>query len=426
LTWAPRAILGIATLAALTLIGRPVGLGVTVMLIAVYGVRPLDTRRLKGSDPCVLLAAALAGVATLRAAAWVVWPAIVGSLAVASLAAAGGAGWRQVALGLVRIAALPRGSLIVLRAMPRQGRPALRAAGIAVLLLAVFVPLFTTADAAFAHLLDAVVPQESADRPVARAAVWLAIVALGGALLQAGAAEPVRGAHAARHQLARVEWTVPLTLLVTLFATFVALQLTTLYGGNDYVLKTSGLTYAEYARSGFVQLIVAAALTLGVIAATARWAADERLRRILLGALCALTLVVLASAYTRLHLYEDAYGFTRLRLAADAAIVWLAALFVLVLAAGATRRTRWLPRGVVALSATGMLAFALSNPDGRIAAHNIERYERTGRIDTSVLRRLSPDAAPALERLRPRLLPVTCVPADGIVAFNVGRARAAC
>jgi uncharacterized protein DUF4153 len=419
-TWAPRAVLAIAILAALTLVGRPVGLGLTLVLIAVFAAA-----RRRGVT-WWLLAGALAAVATLRAAAWVVWPALVMSVAIASLAATGGAGWRQVGVGLVRAFGMPRAPLVVLRAAPRQGRPALRAAGIAVLLLAVFVPLFVTADAAFAHLLDAIVPQESADRPITRAAVFLVVAALGGGLILAARAEPPRGAGPARFTLARVEWTVPLALLVALFAAFVALQLTALYGGNDYVLKTSGLTYAEYARSGFAQLIAAAALTLAVIAAAARWASDGRLLRALLGALCALTLVVLASAFTRLHLYEDAYGFTRLRLAADAAILWLAGLFVLVLLAGATRRARWLPRGVVALSATGLLAFAVSNPDGRIAARNIDRYERTGRIDTSVLRGLSADATPALRRLSPRLVPATCAPPDGVVGFNVGRARAAC
>jgi hypothetical protein len=379
-----------------------------------------------------VLAAALAGVATLRDAAWVVVPSLVASLGLASLAATGGMSWRQVALGLVRIGAMTEGGVTVLRRTPRPvGRPALRAAGIALVLLTVFVPLFATADAAFAHLLDAIVPQESADHPVSRTLTWLAVVALGGALIQAGQAGPLRGARPAGHVLARVEWAVPLTLLVGLFAAFVALQLTALYGGNDYVLRTSGLTYAEYARTGFAQLIAAAALTLAVIAATARWAPDEPLRRILLGALCALTLVVLASALTRLGLYESAYGFTRLRLAADAAILWLAGLFVLVIAAGATRRTSWLPRGAVALSATGILAFAVSNPDGRIADRNVERFERTGRIDTSVLAHLSADAAPALTRLPPNL--ATCTTrhtsrelenAEGLAGLNLARSRA--
>jgi hypothetical protein len=54
----------------------------------------------------------------------------------------------------------------------------------------------------------------------------------------------------------------------------------------------------------------------------------------------------------------------------------------------------------VALSATGLLAFAVGNPDGRIAERNVDRYERTGRIDTGVLAHLSADAVPALARGR--------------------------
>ena len=101
-----------------------------------------------------------------------------------------------------------------------------------------------------------------------------------------------------------------------------------------------------------------------MIAAAARWASVSRL---LLGALCVLTLVVLASALTRLGLYMDAYGFTRLRLTAEAVILWLGAVFALLLIAGAARRRGWLPRATVALTAAAMLAFAVSDPDRRIA-----------------------------------------------------------
>jgi hypothetical protein len=60
------------------------------------------------------------------------------------------------------------------------------------------------------------------------------------------------------------------------------------------VLHTDGLTYAEYARSGFWQLSFVTALTLVVLAGAARWApraepADRSLIRVVLGALAALT-----------------------------------------------------------------------------------------------------------------------------------------
>jgi hypothetical protein len=202
------------------------------------------------------------------------------------------------------------------------------------------------------------------------------------------------------------------------------------------VLRTAGLTYAEYAREGFAQLMATAVLTLAVMAAAARWArrtgpADKRLLRTLLGCLCILCLVVLASALTRLDLYEQAFGYTRARVAAHATMLWLGGLFALVLVAGAVRRIAWLPRAVVALSAGGLLAFAASDPDHRIAAHNVERYERTGRIDPGVLATLSPDAAPALADLPPRL--AACATGrvrrdlsrpDGAAGFSLARRRA--
>jgi hypothetical protein len=434
---AALAVLAAAAVAGATLPGHPLGFGLSVVAVVLIAAAALAAgRRDAWSVAWWLGAAALAAVPSLRAAAWVAWPCVVAATALASLAATGGAGWRQVALGLVRIVRLPTGTAPVLRAplaaSPRAGwRHTLQAAGIGVLLLSVFVPLFASADAAFAHILDAVVPQEAVDRPVTRAAVWLAAVVLGGALLQAGRDGPAAAGTPGRPRLARIEWALPLTALVALFSTFVALQIATLYGGHDYVLRTAGLTYAEYAHQGFAQLMAAAALTLLVIAGAARWTRDERLLRALLAALCALTLVILASALTRLHLYEEAYGFTPLRLAADGAILWLAGLFVLVPAAGAARRAGWLPRAVVALSAVGMLAFAVSDPDRRIAEHNVDRFERTGRIDTSVLTNLSADAAPALMRLPPHLRACTTAwmrrdlaTPDGLAGLNAGRAGA--
>ena len=430
----PLALAACALLAAAVLVGRPAGLGLAVTAWALIAVaaRPRD------AWPVAFWAgaAALAGVAALRTAPWVVWPALATAAALASLAASGGATWRQLAAGVARIARLD-GALAVMRpvatARPRGDwrSPALGAV-IGGVLLAIFIPLFASADAAFAHLLSTAMPDEPVSRPFARAAVFLAVLAAGAGLLWAAAAGvPRAGEGAGAARLARLSWAPPLIALVALFAGFVALQLTTLYGGDEHVLRTAGLSYAQYAREGFAQLIAAAALTLAVIAAGVRWAPAGRLRDALLGALCALTLVVLASALTRLGLYEEAYGFTRLRLAAHGAILWLGGLFVLVLAAGLARRAGWLPRAAVAFTGLAVLAFALADPDRRIAEHNVDRYERTGKLDEDYLAELSLDAAPALARLPDRL--AGCATAsmerelarpDGLAGLNLARSRA--
>ena len=57
--------------------------------------------------------------------------------------------------------------------------------------------------------------------------------------------------------------------------------------------------------------------------------------------LLALTAVVLVSAYTRLRLYQDAYGWTELRFVVAMAIGWLAAALAIVAGLLLTRRTAW-------------------------------------------------------------------------------------
>jgi len=204
--------------------------------------------------------------------------------------------------------------------------------------------------------------------------------------------------------LASWEWAVPLVLLDLLFAGFVAVQVRVLFGGEDHVRDTAGLTYANYARQGFWQLAAVTVLTLIVIAVVVRridraGRRDRVLARVLLGLLCALSLVVVASALHRMSLYENEFGYTRLRLSVMAVELWLGAVFVLLLAAGVRMSGRWLPRAVLVSAVIGVLGFAALDPDGYIAGRNVDRYAETGRLDVAYLRGLSVDAVPELDRL---------------------------
>ena len=429
--WAGRAVVGIAIAGALVVVGAPLGLGMTLTLLAFGTVaaavrRPAavpeedlrrrrePTRADRWRSVWWVLAAALAVVPTLRAATWVVVPCVLVALALASLGAGGGRSWGELSSGLAAVwARLPLGAVLATRvAGSVNGRgAALRGGLLAAGLLLVFVPLLMSADAAFAEVLQRVTP--NLDMPVERALAAALFAAGGGALVYAGLA-PLPPATVAppRRRLSRLEWGLPLGALVVLLGAFVALQLATLFGGDRHVLNTAGLTYAQYARSGFAQLLGVAALTLAVVAAAHRWAPGARP---LLAVLCLLTLVVLASALKRLGLYEDAYGFTRLRFAAHATLLWLGAIFALVLVA----RPAWLPRAALAITGATVLLFALADPDRRIADHNVERWQRTGKIDVQYARGLSADATPALVSL----LECAELPQDGD-GFNLARRRA--
>src|SRR4051812_9831253 len=428
-----RAVLGLALLAGVALVGPPAGIGLTLTLFALGfavaaapapapGVDLRVAARASGRDRWArvwwTLAAALACIPMLRAATWVVVPSVAAATALAALAVGGHVRTlaTRVPVGTWRTstAAWEGGSA-------RGALPAVRGGAIAAGLLALFVPLLLSADAAFAQLVGDVLPRASVDLPFSRVCVFLLVLGAGGALLDAGARPSPRVGAAPRRRLGRTEWAVPLAALVALLAAFVATQLAVLLGHDRHLLGTA-VTYSEYARMGFAQMAVVAALTLLVIAGAARWARDGGvLLRALLGALCVLTLVVIASALRRLELYEEAYGFTRLRLTADAILLWLGALFVLVLAAGAFGAA-WLPRAAVAVTGAAVLLFGLSDPDRRIASRNLAH----GRVDVGYLAGLGPDALPALAGVPQAACAIAARlgPEDGIVGWNVARERA--
>ncbi|SNT53134.1 protein of unknown function [Rhodococcoides kyotonense] len=356
---------------------------------------------------------ALATVPAFRAAEWLTSLSIWCAIVVAGAVACRGRTWTGLALGAVVPVLLParvcrwasRGARDMRTGGVRSGRVA-AVVGATGVLVVVFGALFAAADPVFAGVVDVVTPEWDPDAVVGRA--FLFVVVGGGAL---GAAYVVSTpprfdmlARASRSRFRLWEWTIPLSALVVVFGVFVTVQATTLFGGQQHVLVTDGLTNAEYARQGFWQLLAVTGLTLAVLAVIVRKAArettaDSVVLRVLLGALCALSLVVVASALHRMSLYEKQYGYTTLRLFVTAVELLLGVVFVLVMIAGITMSGSWLPRAVGVSAVAAVLGLAVLNPDAYIARHNVERFEQTGRIDVAYLRSLSADAARELDGL---------------------------
>ncbi len=303
------------------------------------------------------------------------------------------------------------------------------------LALLVFGLLFVSADAIVASWVDVVLPDITVDSIVLRVFVAVAVAAatLGAAYLAVNPPNvQVLSSGRPRSVAHRFEWLVPVLLVDAVFALFVAAQLSVLFGGHDYVQQTTGLTYAEYVHEGFGQLTVATLLTFLVVWAASHWAgdsgADRSWLRVSLGLLCALTLVVVGSALYRMHLYQEAYGFTRLRLFVDTFEGWLGLLVIAVAVAGVVRWGVWVPRFALVTGVAGLLGLAVINPDAWIAERNLDRYADTGRIDWYYLRNLSGDAVPAF-RDRPAAEVLCGMPRywsqdDAWLAWNLGRSRA--
>jgi hypothetical protein len=185
-----------------------------------------------------------------------------------------------------------------------------------------------------------------------------------------------------------------------LFGSFLAVQVEYLFGGQA-LLDARGLRYADYARAGFAELVIVALGTLvvliGTSAVTRRDApAEQRRFAVLFGAVATMVLVMLASAFQRLLLYEQAYGFTSERITAHIFMIWLALLFVVLIVLEASRRQRLMILACV-IAVTGFaVSPGISNIDDLIVRQNVPLNRE---LDAEYLANLSSDAVPALAEL---------------------------
>ncbi|MFG1682772.1 DUF4153 domain-containing protein [Nonomuraea sp. NPDC049269] len=438
--WLLPAAAGAGVFSAVALPDAQVGLGV-VLVAMVLGAAALPAvlRRITPWTVMFGLTAYwLIAMAAVRDADWLVGILFLAGCGLLALAVSGaGFGWLGVIRGgasvLLALGPVPWFLAKPLKKLTAKRRilPMLTALGITAVLLLVFGLLFASADAVFASYLERLTttPDWAESVPLRIFLFVVGAVLLAAVVLVAlrPVVDPV--GPEVKFGVTRSIWLVPLTAVNLLFAAFVAVQITALFGGNALVLKTVGLTYAEYARQGFFQLVIVSLFVLGIVAVAAGLLRTERRERWLLagqlGVLCALTMVVLASALHRMDLYTDAYGLSRLRLSVQATVWWLGALFALVMLAGTVRLlgrgSGWLPRTIVLVTGLGLGAFAIVNPDLQVAQTQLE-VRGVAKLDADYLGDLGAEAVPALDRLpEPQR---SCVLADVVAANGLNRADA--
>ena len=349
-------------------------------------------------------------------------------------------------------AAIPAAVVSLLRPLakllPGRRRPLVvpRALLIAFPVGIAFAVLFASADPVFAKLVGTPFERLSLGE-IPRHVVVVAFGAVAFSTLAIRSSVPIRLGRSAQPidggGLRPADWISLLATVDAVFALFVGVQLFTFFGGRRYVSDVTGLTFSEYARSGFWQMLAAATLTGLVIAAS--WVGGRPTssgRKVwfttLASALVGLSLVVLASAFQRLVLYETEYGYTWPRLIPHAAILLTAALLACGLVAILSGRTIWLPTAALCLGLVTVAGLNLLDPEAFIAERNIARVARGYELDTQELASLSADAAPAIANALPELAPpirhkverdLSCLRAElrsevvrfGSASFNLAR-----
>jgi hypothetical protein len=297
------------------------------------------------------------------------------------------------------------------------GRPAL-AVGRGVLLsaapLLVFGVLLMSADAVFSNLV-----RNTFHINVARVLLHAFVIAIcawivAGTLRRVliGDSLPQESKELPRlFSLGIVEVGMVLGLLDLLFLAFVAVQIRYLFGGAPLVGVTPGLSYAEYARHGFFELVAVAALVLPLLLA-AHWLLRQdrpkhsRLFRALAGVQIVLLFVIMASALERMRLYTEQFGLSERRLFATAFMAWLAVVFVWFVFTVLRGRRERFAFGAMLAGFAMIGALHVLNPDALIARTNLQRASAGQRFDARYVTHLSADAVPALvanlEELKPQ------------------------
>jgi hypothetical protein len=196
------------------------------------------------------------------------------------------------------------------------------------------------------------------------------------------------------------EAAVVLASVNLLFLSFVIVQFQYFFGGQENI-RIDGFTYAEYARRGFGELVTVAVFSLllyiGLSVLTKKSEKNSHTAFSSLGImLVALVTVILVSSFRRLLLYEEVYGFTRLRTYTHVFIIWLGILLVAVILLEVFQRQRHFALAAT-LAALGFVAtLDVINVDGLIVRQNLNRALRGEELDIGHLASLSEDALPVL------------------------------
>lgn len=268
-------------------------------------------------------------------------------------------------------------------------------------LLLVFGGLLGSADPVFERMLRSLFDWD-VPRLLGHVTLFAVIAWLAAGLIRSVLARPgdARSPRVPGLPLGLVELAIPLALLAALFLAFDIVQARYLFGGDELIQTTVGLTYAEYARRGFFELVAVSGLVLPVLLAADGIARcrDRRTRaavRALIVVHLTLVGLIMASAMLRMRLYVDVYGLSLDRIYASAVMIWVAAtLLWFALTVLRDRRERF-GFGTIVAGLAVLAGLNLANPDGLVARVNVDRAT-AAELDVEYLGRLSADATPTL------------------------------
>ena len=184
-----------------------------------------------------------------------------------------------------------------------------------------------------------------------------------------------------------------LTILNIIYIVFDIIQIRSLLFHH----LTSGITYAEYARTGFFQLMFISVLNLIIILLSKRTNKSTYINIMSL-LMVLLTTVIISSSAIRMFMYEQAYGYTVLRLLVYVSLITEIIMLIPTVAYIINPKVKIMKQYIIICTIVYILINLIS-VDRVIAINNINKYYRDGKIDIEYLENGNTDNIPYLVEL---------------------------
>lgn len=176
-----------------------------------------------------------------------------------------------------------------------------------------------------------------------------------------------------------------------LYLVFSVIQILYLFIGGFSL--PDGVTYAEYARTGFFQLMFVCVLNVIIVLLMKKYIKRNKVLDLLLIIVCGCTYIMVASSACRMIMYVQAYELTLLRVIVLVVLLAVAVLMVGVVISIINEKFGFF-RFALNVICVIYTAFAFSKADAFIAKYNLENS--SNKSDFEYISELSPDAAPAI------------------------------
>ncbi|WP_392486498.1 DUF4153 domain-containing protein [Haloimpatiens sp. FM7315] len=179
------------------------------------------------------------------------------------------------------------------------------------------------------------------------------------------------------------------------YLSFSIVQFSYLYGGGNGELPL-GVSYAEYARKGFFELILITLINFLIVLCCkffteGQTKKTERFCNVLYTIMIGFTYNILFSAYYRMNLYESKFGYTRLRVLVEAFIFLLTIILIVVLFR-IWKKSFPIVKYITIITFSVYVVLNYANIDRIIVQKNVERYKVEGKLDISYINKLSYDS----------------------------------